>query len=251
MKIISVINQKGGTGKTTTILNLAAYLARLGKKTLIIDLDPQANATSGLGLAKENKGIYEVLAQEIPLEQSIAPARKNLWVIPASENLAGANVELVNLPEREMVLTKALNQVPRENFDFIFLDTPPSLELITVNSLVASDYILIPVQAEYYALEGLGQLLNTVNLVKLNLKPELDILGAVLTMYDARGRLSGEVWHELYKHFPHKIFRTVIPRNVYLAEAPSFGKTIIEYAPRSSGARAYKRLAKEFLTFDF
>ncbi len=247
MKIISIVNQKGGTGKSTTSIGLGAYLAYFGKKVLLIDLDPQANASSGLGVRDRSKGIYEVLGGEIPLEHSISATRGNLWVIPANENLAGLGVEIVNMPEREFLMAKILSKLGPEDFDFVFIDTPPSLGLTTINGLVASDRVLIPVQAEYYALEGLSQLLNTINLVKENLKPDLDVLGAVLTMYDARTRLSGEVWQELYKHFPYKIFRTIIPRNVRLAEAPSFGKTILEYAPHSRGAKAYKRLAKEFL----
>jgi len=248
MKIISVVNQKGGTAKTTTLINLSAYLARFGKKVLIIDLDPQANASSGLGVSAENrdKGIYEILSGKIPLTEGLIEVRKNFWLIPANENLAGANIEIVNLEDREFLLTKALKPLA-EDFDFVFFDTPPSLGLMTINSLVASSSVLIPVQAEYFALEGLGQLLNTINLIKENLRPDLSVLGAILTMYDTRGKLSADVWEELYKFFPHKIYRTVIPRNVYLAEAPSYGKTILEYAPRSRGAKAYHRLAREFV----
>ncbi|MBL7142031.1 ParA family protein [Patescibacteria group bacterium] len=250
-KVIVICNRKGGTGKTNVAINLAAYLSHFGKKILLIDLDPQANATSGLGVENGSQGIYEVLSQKIPLNLSIAAVRRNLWLIPANESLAGADIEMVSLPQREFILSKTLDDVLKgkagEKFDFIFVDTPPSLSLITVNSLVAADQVLIPIQAEYYALEGLGQLLETINLVKENLQPNLDILGAVLTMYDGRGRLSGEVWEELYKHFPYRIFRTIIPRNIRLAEAPSYGQTILEYAPRSKGAKAYKRLASEFL----
>lgn len=243
--IISIVNQKGGTGKTTTLMNLSAYLAHFGKKVLVIDLDPQANATSGFGLEK-NKGIYEILSEKISLEEGIKKARENLWVIPSNENLAGVNVEIVNLPDKEFILKNLLEKLPNQ-YDFIFLDTPPSLGLLTINSLTTADNLIIPVQSEYYALEGLGQLLNTINLVQENLQPNLRILGAVITMYDERSRLSKEVWEELYKNFPYRIFRTIIPRNVRLAEAPSFGKTILEYAPNSKGARAYYRLAKEFL----
>lgn len=254
---IVICNRKGGTGKTNIAINLAAYLSHLGKKVLLIDLDPQANATSGLGAEQENKGVYEVLSKQIPIQTSLLPIRPNFWLIPANENLAGADIEMALLKDRESILSNVLNSFYKENepeseqFDFVFIDTPPSLGLITINSLMAADYALIPVQTEYYALEGLGQLVQTINLVKENLQPNLDILGAVLTMYDTRSRLSEEVWHELYKHFPYKIFRTVIPRNVSLAEAPSFGKTIFEYAPKSKGANAYKRLAKEFLIFNF
>ena len=253
-KTIVICNRKGGTGKTNVAINLAAYLSAFGKKILLIDLDPQANATSGLGVGDRSQGIYEALSQKISLSSSITAVRRNFWLIPANENLAGADIEMVNLPQREFILAKTINNLlagkMNENFDYIFIDTPPSLSLITVNSLVAADEILIPVQAEYYALEGLGQLLQTIKLVKENLQPHLKILGAVLTMYDGRGRLSAEVWEEMYKHFPYKIFRTIIPRNIRLAEAPSYGQTILEYAPRSKGARAYQRLAKEFLIND-
>lgn len=248
--IISVVNQKGGVGKTTTVINFSAAVAGLGKKVLLIDLDPQANATSGLGVKDNTKGIYEILSEHIDPMEGLKEVRPNLWIIPANQNLAGANIELVNLPEREKFLSKALAKLPID-FDYIFIDNPPSLGLLTINSLVAANQVLIPVQAEYYALEGLGQLLNTINLVQENLQPNLDILGALITMYDDKFQLSREVLEELYKYFPNKIFRTVIPRHIKLAEAPSFGKTILEYAPKSKGAKAYQRLAKEFLNFDF
>ncbi len=255
-RIIAICNRKGGTGKTNIAVNLGAYLAHFGKKVLLVDLDPQANATSGLGVEKTKQGIYEVLSEKISPHSSLIGARKDFWLIPSNENLAGADVEMVGLEGREAILAKKLGSLlnydlgkeKKEDFDFVFIDTPPSLGLITVNSLVAADYALIPVQAEYYALEGLGQLLQTISLVRENLQPRLDILGAVLTMYDTRSRLSEEVWNELYKHFPHRIFRTVIPRNVSLAEAPSYGQTILEYAPDSKGAKAYHRLAREFLS---
>lgn len=249
MKIISIVNQKGGTGKTTTILNLSSYIANFGKKILLIDLDPQANATSGLGINNFKKTIYEVLIEEASFFESLIKIKENFYLIPASESLAGANIELVNEEDREFKLFKILKYLPYK-YDFVFIDTPPSLGLLTVNSLVASEFVLIPVQAEYYALEGLGQLLNTINLVKENLNPKLEILGAIITMYDERARLSREVLIELYKNFPFKIFRTVIPRSIKLAEAPSFGKTIFEYAPNSKGARAYQRLALEFLYYN-
>jgi len=249
-KVIVICNRKGGTGKTNIAINLPAYLSSCGKKVLLIDLDPQANATSGLGIKTDSKGIYEVMSQQVSPNVGIKAVRENFWLMPANENLAGADIEMVDLPEREFLLKKTVDntllQQP-ENFDYIFIDTPPSLNLITVNSLVAADQILIPVQAEYYALEGLGQLLRTINLVKQHLRPDLKVLGAIVTMYDKRGRLSEEVWQELYRHFPYQIFRTVIPRNVRLAEAPSYGQTILEYAPKSRGAKAYQRLAKEFL----
>jgi chromosome partitioning protein len=244
--IISVVNQKGGVGKTTTVINFSAAIAHFGKKVLLIDLDPQANASSGLGVEDRSKGIYEILSEQINPSEGLKEIKSNFWLIPANQNLAGANIELVNLPEREKFLAKALAKLPIQ-FDYIFIDNPPSLGLLTVNSLVAADKVLIPVQAEYYALEGLSQLLNTINLVRENLQPNLDILGALITMFDEKFQLSREVWEELYKYFPNKIFRTVIPRHIKLAEAPSFGKTILEYAPYSKGAKAYKRLAKEFL----
>jgi len=248
-QIIAIVNQKGGVGKTTTALNLGAYLARLGKFVLLIDLDPQANATSGLGIDYNNleKGVYEALIgthnlKDILLNTSISGYK----IAPANLNLAGANVELVNLENREFKLEQALLSV-RNDFDYILIDCPPSLGLLTINSLVAADKILIPVQAEYYALEGLGQLIKTINLVQTNLKPNLEILGAVLTMHDKRNRLSDEILHQLYQYFPNRIFRSVIPRNIRLTESPSFGKTILEYDPKSKGAKAYERLAREII----
>jgi len=248
MKIISVVNQKGGTGKTTTLLNLSAGLADLGKKVLIIDFDPQANASSGLGVRNTAKNVYDLLVGGTSFFEALAKVEENLFLIPAAESLAGANIELVNEENRETKLAKILEHLPYE-YDFVFIDTPPSLGLLTINSLVAAQSALIPVQAEYYALEGLGQLISTLNLVKENLNPQLEILGAIITMYDDRARLSRDVLEELYKNFPARIFRSVIPRNVKLAEAPSFGKSIFEYAPKSRGAIAYRRLAIEFLHY--
>ncbi len=248
--VIAICNRKGGTGKTSVAINLAAYLSRLGKKILLIDLDPQANATSGLGVTNSQQGIYEVLSQKILLTDSMVAVRGNLWLSPSSENLAGADVEIINIENRESILSSTIDSFVKSDnlgLDFILIDTAPSLSLITINSLVAADQVLIPVQAEYFALEGLGQLCKTIDLVKSNLQPNLSILGALVTMYDGRSKLSLEVWQELYRHFPHPIFRTVIPRNVRLAEAPSYGQTILEYAPHSKGARAFRRLAKEFL----
>jgi len=248
MKTISVVNQKGGTAKTTTVVNLSSCLADFGKKVLIIDFDPQANATSGLGVNNLEKTIYEVLSGRASILETLVKIKENLYLIPASENLAGANIELVSEKDRELKLAKILEHNPLD-YDFIFIDTPPSLGLLTINSLVASNFVLIPVQAEYYALEGLSQLLNTINLIKENLNPNLEILGGVITMYDERARLSRDVLEELYKNFPAKIFRTVISRSVKLAEAPSFGKSVFEYAPKSRGANAYRRLAIEFLHY--
>ncbi len=248
-RIISIVNQKGGVGKTTTAVNLGAYLAKHGRNVLLVDVDPQANATSGLGINHQelNKGIYEVISGQHPLHQVIMPTvHTGLKVAPATISLAGATVELVNEENREFKLHNALLE-GIGSYDYILIDCPPSLGLITVNSLTAGNEILIPVQAEYYALEGLGQLLSTINLVKENLKPELEILGAVLTMYDRRHKLSDEVMEQLYQYFPNRIFRSVIPRVVSLAEAPSYGKSILHYRPLSKGAKAYERLAREIL----
>jgi len=248
-RIISIVNQKGGVGKTTTAVNLGAYLSKFGRNVLLVDMDPQANATSGLGIDHQNldKGIYEVISGQHPLHHVVVPTKHTgLKVAPATLSLAGASVELVNEAEREFKLHRALLEGVG-GYDYILIDCPPSLGLITINSLTAGDEILIPVQAEYYALEGLGQLLNTINLVKDNLKPNLSILGAVLTMYDRRNALSNEVMQQLYRYFPHRIFRSVIPRTVSLAEAPSYGKSILHYRPISKGGRAYERLAREII----
>jgi len=250
-KVIAVVNQKGGVGKTTTTVNLGAYLAEQGKYVLLVDLDPQANATSGLGIDYENlsKGVYEALAGEYLLREVLQPtAHVGYRVAPATPSLAGANVEMVGLEKREFRLAEALLEV-RGDYDVILIDCPPSLGLLTVNGLVAADQILIPIQAEYYALEGLSQLINTIDLVKENIKPELDILGAIITMFDKRTKLSDQVMQELYKFFPDKIFRSVIPRNVRLSEAPSHGKSILHYDPASKGAKAYERLAREIVEF--
>lgn len=248
-KIISLVNQKGGVGKTTTAVNLGAYLAFLGKFVLLVDIDPQANATSGLGINHRQleKGIYETLVGSAALRDIVCnTSHEGYRVAPATLSLAGANVELVNMPRREFKLRDVLEEA-KHAYDYILVDCPPSLGLLTVNGLVAADTVLIPVQAEYYALEGLGQLLETVGLVKENLRPDLEVMGAVLTMFDTRNRLSQDVWQELYKYFPNKIFRSVIPRSVRLAEAPSFGKSILHYDASSKGAKAYERLAKEII----
>lgn len=248
MKVISVVNQKGGTGKTTTLLNLASALADTDKKVLIIDFDPQANASSGLGIRNTAKNIYDLLIGNASFFEVLTKPKENLFLIPSAESLVGANIELVNEENRETKLAKILEHLP-DDYDFVFIDTPPSLGLLTINSLVAAQYALIPVQAEYYALEGLGQLILTLNLVRENLNPQLEILGVVITMYDEKLGLSHDVLEELYKNFPFWIFRTVIPRSVKLAEAPSFGKSIFEYAPTSKGAKAYRRLAIELLHY--
>lgn len=247
-RIIAVVNQKGGVGKTTTAINLGASLARAGQRVLLIDLDPQANATSGLGIEHKNliQGVYEVLISPISMTEVImSTPLDNYHVVPATLSLAGATVELVPLDRREFLLKDNLTELI-DRYDYILIDSPPSLGLLTINGLVAANEILIPLQAEYYSLEGLGQLMETIGLVKANLQPDLKILGVVLTMYDPQYRLSEAVLEELYKYFPtEQIFRSVIPRNVRLAEAPSHGQTIFQYDPRSPGAKAYKKLADE------
>ena len=243
--IIALANQKGGTGKTTTAINLLSALAELEKRVLLVDFDPQGNATSGLGVNSE-KGIYEALSGKASLSELIKRVRSKFDLIPSTPDLAGANVELVDKEDREFELKNVLENI-KENYDYIFIDCPPSLGLLTINGLVAADKVLIPVQCEYYALEGLGQLLETINLVRQNLKPDLEILGALLTMYDKRTRLSKDVVLEMRTQFPYKVFETVIPRNIRLAEAPSFGKSIFEYNSWSEGARAYRNLAKEII----
>lgn len=248
-RVISVVNQKGGVGKTTTAINLSVYLVALGKYVLLVDLDPQANATSGIGIAHQElkNGLYEALSGAVDFRTIVQSHELDgLRIAPATNDLAGANVELVNMDRREFKLYDIIQQV-RHEYDYIIIDSPPSLGLLTINGLVAADELLIPVQAEYYALEGLGQLMSTIKLIRTNLKPNLSVLGAVITMYDGRNKLSEQVMHELYKYFPNKIFRSVIPRNVRLTEAPSYGKSILHYDPKSKGAKAYERLARELL----
>ena len=247
-KVISVANQKGGVGKTTTTINLCTILAKKGKKVLLIDADPQGNATSGLGVDKEIEvSTYDILANDATIEQSLQDtAIKNLKVCPSNINLAGAEVELVSMMSREQRLKEKLEEI-KDRFDYILIDCPPSLGLITLNAFTASDSVLIPVQCEYYALEGLGQLLNTINLVKKHLNKNIQIEGALLTMYDMRTNLSNQVVKEVKKYFDNKVYKTVIPRNVRLSEAPSYGMPITEYDPRSKGAKSYTKFAKEFL----
>lgn len=247
--ILSVVNQKGGVGKTTTAVNLGAYLARQGKFVLLVDLDPQCNATSNLGQTHETleKGVYEAITGQADFRDIIVPTTIDGYrLAPATKDLAGASVELVNVERREYKLADALMSV-RHDYDFIIIDSAPSLGLLTVNGLVAADQVLIPVQAEYFALEGLSALMKTIELVREHVKPDLSVLGAVITMFDGRNRLSNEVMAELYKYFPNKIFRSAIPRNIRLAEAPSYGKTIVDYDPGSKGAKAYERLAEEVM----
>lgn len=247
--ILSIVNQKGGVGKTTTAVNLGAYLAHLGQQVLLVDTDPQANATSGLGIDHKNleHGVYEALVGLKELGSVIKrTVQDRLSVAPSTMALAGAGIDLVGMDNRESRLSMILETV-RGDYDFIIIDGPPSLGLLTINSLVAADQILIPVQSEYYALEGLSQLLHTISLVQNNLKPELGILGAVITMFDKRNRLSNSVMNELYQYFPNRIFRSVIPRSVKLAESPSYGRSILHYDPSSKGGRAYEKLAIEVL----
>jgi chromosome partitioning protein len=246
-RVIAVANQKGGVGKTTTTINLGACLAEIGFRTLIIDLDPQGNASTGLGI--ENRGIetsmYHVIMHEVPLENCIEPSSvKNLFVAPASLDLAGAEIELVPAFSRENRLRKAFRAVV-EDYDFVLIDCPPSLGLLTVNGLNAADEVLVPIQCEYYALEGLGQLLRNVDLVKRNLNPTLEVTTIVCVMYDARTKLADQVVKEVRQHFGDKVCRTVVPRTVRLSEAPSFGQPIITFDSASRGASAYRSVAKE------
>lgn len=243
--IIAVLNQKGGVGKTTTTINLAAYLARSGKSVLVCDTDPQGNTTSGLGIDKNqlSSTLYDVLFARAEASQTIKETKtRGVYLLPANANLSGAEVELVGVEHREYKLRQVLEKL---DYDYILIDCPPSLGLLTVNSLTAADEVIIPVQAEYYALEGLSQLLSVITHVRQALNPNLNILGVVVTLYDSRNSLSEQVKAELERYFGVKVFKTIIPRNVKLAEAPSFGKTILEHDKWSKGARAYKALARE------
>lgn len=251
-KIISLVNQKGGVGKTTSAINLATYLAAAGKFVLLCDLDPQGNASSGLGLdlGKIEKSLYHsMIIGEHPSKVIMKTETLGHDIIPASQDLAGAGIELVHMDNREFRLYNVLREI-RTNYDYIIIDSPPSLGLLTINGLVASDEIIIPVQTEYFALEGLSQLLNTIELVRENLQPNLKIMGALLTMYDKRNRLARQVIKEVQDHFPGHVFDSIIPRSVRLAEAPGFGKSILGFDSFSKGARAYKNLAKEIIELD-
>lgn len=259
METFVIANQKGGVGKTTTVLNLGASLARKGKKTLVVDLDPQANLSSGLGFTKQfdkeswneteeapYKSIYDVLINQEPLSKVFVTTNQaNLMLIPSHLSLAGAEIEMVNMLARETLLKKAISEF-KEDFDYVLIDCPPSLGLLTINALTAADYLIIPIQCEYFALEGLGQLMETTKLIR-GINPGLQIGGVILTMFDSRTRLSSNVVDDVREYFKDKAFKTVVPRNVRLSEAPSYGQSIFEYDDKSTGAKAYDKLAKEFI----
>lgn len=247
--VISFANQKGGVGKTTTACSLASILASKGKKILAIDLDPQSNLTSGLGFerTKDYKSTYDVLIQDADISEVFVPTSiPNLFLVPSKIDLAASEIELVPKISRERILKEKIDSI-KADYDYVLVDCPPSLGLLTLNSLVASDGIIIPVQCEYFALEGISQLLNTINLIKKSLNPQLEILGVAMTMYDARTKLSVEVVREVQKYFKKKLFDTIIPRNIRISESPSYGQPIDKYDPASVGSKAYTRLAEEFL----
>ncbi len=247
--IVSVFNQKGGVGKTTTVINLSAALGKLGNEILIVDGDPQGNTTSGLGIEKRNLDIsmYDVLINQVNPEEAITKtSAENVFIIPSNVDLAGAEIELTGVENRETILRRALSRLDRE-FDYIFVDCPPSLGLLSINALVASKSVIIPIQCEYYALEGVSQLVDTISLIKRSLNSNLEIEGVVLSMFDGRTNLSIQVVDEVKKYFKGKVYTSIIPRNVRLAEAPSYGLSVIDYEPKSKGAEAYMDLGEEFL----
>ncbi|WZL73153.1 AAA family ATPase [Clostridiaceae bacterium 35-E11] len=251
-KIIAVFNQKGGVGKTTTNVNLSACLADQGKNILVVDIDPQGNTTSGFGVDKTKVAftMYDLLIDNEDIRNCILKTnRENLSIIPSSVQLAGAEIEMTEIEDRELIFKKAIDQIKQE-YDYIFVDCPPSLGLLTINSLTAVDSVLIPIQCEYYALEGVSQLMNTIELVRRNLNPNLEIQGVILSMFDGRTNLSIQVVDEVKKYFRGKVYTTLIPRNVRLAEAPSYGMSIIEYDGKSKGAEAYREFAEEFLELE-
>lgn len=248
-KIIAIANQKGGVAKTTTAVNLSAWLSLMGQRVLLVDIDPQGNATSGLGLDKDalKFTVYDVLINDIAILNVILQTPlKHLWILPARMELAGAEIEMVSMPKREFLLKGSLKKA-KEHYDYILIDCPPSLGLLTLNALAAADSVIIPIQCEYYALEGLGQLLNTLKLVQEKINQKLTIEGVLLTMFDGRTNLSIQVVEEVKKHFKNKVYRTIIPRNVRLSEAPSHGKPVMVYDKRSRGAEVYQDLAKEVM----